>query len=60
MDAAERRRIPGVSESRAEQLIAGAIVAEAAVDLLEIEELVLCPWALREGLILRRMDGLTP
>jgi len=60
MSAAERRRIPGVSESRAEQLIAGAIVAEAAVDLLEIDELVLCPWALREGLILRRMDGLTP
>lgn len=59
MTAADRRRIPGVSESRAEQLIAGAIVAEAAVDLLELDELALCPWALREGLILQRMDGLT-
>ena len=59
MSASDRRRIPGVSESRAEQLIAGAIVAEAAVDLLEIDELALCPWALREGLILQRMDGLT-
>jgi len=60
MTAAERRKIPGVSESRADQLIAGAIVAEAAVDLLEVDELMLCPWALREGLILQRMDGLTP
>ena len=37
---------------------AGAIVAEAAMDLLGIGELVICPWALREGLILNRMDGL--
>ena len=60
MSVAERRRIPGVSMSRAEQLLAGAIVAEAAVDLLEVSELVVCPWALREGIILHRMDGLEP
>lgn len=58
MTVAERREIPGVSVSRAEQLLAGAIVAEAAVDLLEVDELVVCPWALREGIILHRMDGL--
>ena len=58
MTAAERSRIPGVSEGRSAQLVAGAIVAEAAMDLLELQELVVCPWALREGLILRRMDGL--
>ena len=38
--------------------LAGAIVAEAAMELLEVEELVVCPWALREGIILHRMDGL--
>jgi exopolyphosphatase/guanosine-5'-triphosphate,3'-diphosphate pyrophosphatase len=58
MSAEERARIPGVSEGRAEQLIAGAIVAEAVMELLEIPELVICPWALREGVILHRMDGL--
>ena len=58
MTAAERSKIPGVSEGRSEQMVAGAIVAEAAMDLFELEELVICPWALREGLILRRMDGL--
>jgi exopolyphosphatase/guanosine-5'-triphosphate,3'-diphosphate pyrophosphatase len=58
MPAEERARIPGVSEGRAEQLIAGAVVAEAVMELLEISELAICPWALREGVILHRMDGL--
>jgi exopolyphosphatase / guanosine-5'-triphosphate,3'-diphosphate pyrophosphatase len=58
MTAAQRGKLPGVSEGRSEQMLAGAIVAEAAVDLLELEELVVCPWALREGIILRRLDGL--
>lgn len=55
---AERTKLPGVSVGRAGQLLAGAIVAEAAMDLLAVEELAVCPWALREGVILRHMDGL--
>lgn len=58
--AGERARLPGVSAGRSGQLLAGAIVAEAAMDLLGVEELDICPWALREGVILRRMDALTP
>lgn len=58
MTAVERSRLPGVSEGRSEQLVAGALVAEAAMDLLDIRELVICPWALREGVILHRMDTL--
>lgn len=58
MSAAERAQLPGVSEGRAAQLVAGALVAEAAMDLFGLTELVLCPWALREGVILRRLDGL--
>ena len=54
----ERRELPGVSEGRSAQMVAGAVVAEAAMDLLELEELVVCSWALREGIILRRLDGL--
>ncbi len=56
--AAERAGLPGVSASRAPQLLAGALVAEAAMDLLEVEQLEICPWALREGVILRRIDTL--
>lgn len=58
MPAAERARLPGVSAPRAEQLLAGAIVADAALDLLEIETVDICPWALREGVILRQLDHL--
>ena len=58
MTAAERTRLPGVSDSRSAQLLAGAIVAESAMDLLGVSELEIGPWALREGVILRRIDGL--
>ena len=58
--ASERAKLPGVSSGRSGQLLAGAIVAEAAMDLLGVDELDICPWALREGVILRRMDALTP
>jgi exopolyphosphatase/guanosine-5'-triphosphate,3'-diphosphate pyrophosphatase len=59
LDRAERVRLPGVSEGRAEQLPAGAIVADAVMDLMGIAQLEICPWALREGVILRRLDMLT-
>ena len=58
LDSAARAQLPGVSEGRALQLYAGALVAEAALDLLQVEQLDICPWALREGLILRRLDHL--
>lgn len=60
MSSQERAQLPGVSEGRSAQMVAGAVVAEAAMDLLELEELVICPWALREGVILQRLDGLAP
>jgi exopolyphosphatase/guanosine-5'-triphosphate,3'-diphosphate pyrophosphatase len=56
MDAAERARLPGVSEGRAPQLVAGAIVADAVMDLMDVSQLEICPWALREGVILKRLD----
>ncbi|MEV6116533.1 Ppx/GppA phosphatase family protein [Streptomyces sp. NPDC052109] len=52
----QRRELPGVSEGRAGQLLAGALVAEGAMDLFRVESLEICPWALREGVILRRLD----
>ncbi|MFI9206134.1 Ppx/GppA family phosphatase [Streptomyces sp. NPDC053048] len=58
MTAGRRAELPGVSEGRARQLLAGALVAEAAMDLFGLEEVDLCPWALREGVILRRLDHL--
>lgn len=59
MTHAERADLPGVSSSRAPQLLAGALVAEASMDLLGLDRLEICPWALREGVILRRLDWIT-
>ncbi|MEW2165443.1 Ppx/GppA phosphatase family protein [Streptomyces sp. NPDC007084] len=56
MTADERAELPGVSPGRARQLLAGAMVAEGAMDLFGVETLEICPWALREGVILRRLD----
>jgi exopolyphosphatase/guanosine-5'-triphosphate,3'-diphosphate pyrophosphatase len=56
MTQAEWTKLPGVSASRVPQLPAGAIIADAILDLLDVDQLELCPWALREGVILRRLD----
>jgi exopolyphosphatase/guanosine-5'-triphosphate,3'-diphosphate pyrophosphatase len=58
LTVAERAELPGVSIGRAPQLAAGALVADAAMDLFDLPELEVCPWALREGVILRRLDML--
>jgi exopolyphosphatase / guanosine-5'-triphosphate,3'-diphosphate pyrophosphatase len=56
MTARERAGLPGVSPSRAPQLLAGAVVADATMDLLGLDSLEICPWALREGIIVRHLD----
>ncbi|MGC4891876.1 Ppx/GppA phosphatase family protein [Micromonospora sp. NBC_01392] len=52
--------LEGVSTQRAHQLLAGAVVAEAVMRRLDVDSLDICPWALREGVILRRLDQLAP
>jgi exopolyphosphatase/guanosine-5'-triphosphate,3'-diphosphate pyrophosphatase len=59
MTAVQRVDLPGVSASRSRQLLAGAIVAEATMDLLGLDRLEICPWALREGIILRHLDRMS-
>ncbi len=59
MSSAQRAELPGVSSARAHQLLAGGLVAEAVMDLFDIEQLEVCPWALREGVILEQLDSLT-
>jgi len=56
MSAADLAELEGVSASRSHQLVAGALVAQAMLGALERPELEICPWALREGVILRRLD----
>lgn len=60
MSTVQRSELPGVSEGRSGQLLAGALVAEGTMDLFGVENLEICPWALREGVILRRLDHMGP
>jgi exopolyphosphatase/guanosine-5'-triphosphate,3'-diphosphate pyrophosphatase len=56
MTEEDRRDLPGVSATRARQIVAGAFVAESVMRNLEIRSLAICPWALREGIILKWLD----
>jgi exopolyphosphatase/guanosine-5'-triphosphate,3'-diphosphate pyrophosphatase len=59
MPVAQRAKLPGVSPGRAGQLLGGALVAQQAMRVLGVEQVSICPWALREGLVLRHLDVLS-
>ncbi len=52
------KELLGVSRKRAGQVPAGAIVADVAMELFELDRLEICPWALREGVFLDQLDDL--
>ena len=58
MSVEELVDLPGVSVDRSHQIVPGALVAEACMDIFDLPELEICPWALREGVILERFDHL--
>ena len=58
IESAALAELQGVSPDRAHQVPAGAVVAAAAMRLLDVPCVRICPWALREGVILRRLDSL--
>ena len=55
---AERADLPVVSRMRSDKVLAGAMAAEAGMGMFGVETMRVCPWALREGLILRRLEHL--
>jgi exopolyphosphatase/guanosine-5'-triphosphate,3'-diphosphate pyrophosphatase len=56
MTLEQRAKLPGVSPNRARQIVAGAFVTESVMRNLDIDKLEMCPWALREGVILKFID----
>ena len=50
--------LQGVSPARAHQVPAGAVVAAATLRAVAVPCVRICPWALREGVILRRLDSM--
>ncbi len=57
LTVAELAALPGASPLRAGKLLAGAVIAEAALELLDVDHLEICPWAVREGMIFRWLDA---
>jgi exopolyphosphatase/guanosine-5'-triphosphate,3'-diphosphate pyrophosphatase len=56
-DFKERLRMPGMDELRVDVISAGAVILDTMLNLLGIGELVLCEWALREGILLDYIHG---
>ncbi len=56
LTADERARLPGISAPRAAQSLAGAVVGHTAMKLTGLESVTLCPWAIREGILLRHIE----
>ncbi|WP_155054146.1 Ppx/GppA phosphatase family protein [Streptomyces blattellae] len=56
LPAAERAELPGISAPRAAQSLAGAVVGHTAMKLTGLSTVTLCPWALREGILLRHLE----
>ncbi|WP_282090470.1 Ppx/GppA family phosphatase [Streptomyces tendae] len=56
LSAVERARLPGISAPRAAQSLAGAVVGHTAMKLTGLESVALCPWAIREGVLLRHIE----
>ena len=54
---APRGRLPGISPHRAEQSLAGALIAEALMQACAAASVTICPWSTREGLVLERLGG---
>ncbi len=56
MPIRRRAKQPGVSPHRARQILAGAVVAYEVMRALEVGSVQICPWGLREGILLRQME----
>ena len=49
----QRVALPGVTPERTYQIVGGGLVVDEIMKALDVKEIEICPWALREGAILR-------
>ena len=52
----QRTALPGVTPKRTDQIVGGGLVVDEIMKALDVKEIEICPWALREGAILRWLD----
>ena len=58
LSLAERRTVAGLPPQRADIIVAGGIVLEEMMEALDIYEVSICDWSLREGVIIDRLRAL--
>ena len=56
IEPAQRAALPGITQDRAMTIVGAGIIAVEIMRALGINEIEVCPWALREGAILRWLD----
>ena len=57
--AETRQELPGITADRTFQIVAGAVVLHQAMKAMDVDELEVSPWALREGVLLRYIESLS-
>lgn len=60
MSTAERRRLPGIEDKRAELLPAGVTLLLTMLDGFGVDEMTISDWALREGIVLDAVSAHDP
>jgi len=58
LPASARQELPGITPDRTFQIVAAAVSLHTAMTALEVDELEVSPWALREGVLLRYIEQL--
>lgn len=59
LSLAERKKIRGISEQRAEIIVAGGQILEQIMRAFKIARITTCDWGLREGVLLDRLSEWT-
>ncbi|PZU38451.1 MAG: exopolyphosphatase [Microbacterium sp.] len=59
LPASARQELPGITADRTFQIVAGAVVLHEAMRAMDVDELEVSPWALREGVLLRYIESLS-
>ncbi|MFB4349076.1 Ppx/GppA phosphatase family protein [Microbacterium sp. CR_7] len=58
LPASARQELPGITADRTFQIVAAAVSLHTAMSALDVDELEVSPWALREGVLLRYIEQL--
>ncbi|WP_460797131.1 Ppx/GppA phosphatase family protein [Microbacterium sp. GXF0217] len=59
LPASARQELPGITPDRTFQIVAAAVALHTAMRMLNVKELEVSPWALREGVLLRYIESMS-